>query len=207
MTDKRSFDFKRHLPSLTFVVVAVLLIGVAAGATVYAGVYDIGADAPHATPTSWAIQQLRDRSIAVRARTIAPPADLGAPERVATGAGLYAEMCSSCHLGPGLEKTEISQGLCPQAPDLSRPSGRTPSEQFWIIKHGVKMTAMPAWGRTHDDALIWDMVAFVRQLPRTAPQQYQAAIKDAPADHDATMRDMPGMAGAPTEHGEPGHKH
>lgn len=207
MTDKRTLDFKRHLPSPTFVVVAALLVGAAAGAAVYAGVYDIGADAPHAKPTFWTIQQLRDRSIAVRARTIAPPADLGDPRRVATGAGLYAEMCGGCHLGPGVEKTEISQGLYPQAPDLSRTSGRPPSEQFWVIKHGVKMTAMPAWGRTHDDGLIWDMVAFVRQLPKMSPQQYQAAIKDAPADHDTTMRDMPGMAGARTEHAEPGHKH
>ena len=193
MTDKRPLDFKRRPPGPTFVVAAVLLVGATAAAAVYAGVYDIGADAPHTKPTFWMIQQLRDRSIAVRAKNIPPPADLDDPKRIATGAGLYTEMCSGCHLGPGLEKTEISQGLYPQAPDLSRATGRTPSEQFWMIKHGVKMTAMPAWGRTHDDELIWDMVAFVRQLPRMSPQQYQATIRSAPEDHDAMMREMPGM--------------
>lgn len=62
-----------------------------------------------------------------------------------------------------------------------------------MIKHGVKMTAMPAWGRTHSDELMWDMVAFVRQMPKMTPAQYQAAIKSAPEDHDAMMRDMPNM--------------
>ena len=139
------------------------------------------------------IQNLRDRSIAVRARNIQVPADLNDPKRIATGAGLYTEMCSGCHLGPGLEKTEISQGLYPQAPELFRTLGHTPAQEFWMIKHGVKMTAMPAWGRTHSDDRMWDMVAFVRQLPSMSPEQYQAAIKSAPEDHDAMMRDMPGM--------------
>ena len=62
-----------------------------------------------------------------------------------------------------------------------------------MIKHGVKMTAMPAWGRTHSDELMWDMVAFVRKLPSLSPAQYQAIVKSAPEDHDAMMRDMPTM--------------
>ena len=192
--DSKPFDLKRHLPSAAFVVVAALIVGAAGGALLHAGVYNIGADAPHTRPVYWMIGDMRDRSIAVRARDIKIPADLGAPARIATGAGLYAEMCSGCHLAPGMEKTEISQGLYPPAPELSRGLAHTPGEEFWMIKHGIKMTAMPAWGRTHSDELIWDMVAFVRTLPTLSPAQYQAAVKSAPADHDAMMRDMPGMA-------------
>ena len=50
------------------------------------------------------------------------------------------------------------------------------------------MSAMPAWGRTHSDEMIWDMVAFVRKLPTQSPAQYQQAVKSAPEDHDAIMR-------------------
>ena len=162
---------------------------------IFMGLYDIGADAPHTPPVHWLIESLRDRSIAVRAGRVTLPADLNDPRRVATGAGLYTEMCSGCHLAPGMEKTEISQGLYPPAPELSRGLDHSAAQEFWMIKHGVKLTAMPAWGRTHSDALIWDMVAFVRKLPTMSPAQYQAAIKSAPQDHDAIMRDMPGMAG------------
>ena len=72
------------------------------------------------------------------------------------GAGEYAEMCSGCHLAPGMKRTEISQGLYPRAPELRRKTDLTPAEQFWIVKHGVKMTGMPAWGVTHDDELLWE---------------------------------------------------
>lgn len=190
---KEPFDLRQHLPSVAFVIVATFLVGGVFGVFLYTGAYNIGADAPHTKPVYRLIETLRDRSIAVRARAIAAPPDLNAPERISKGAGLYAEMCSGCHLAPGMEKTEISQGLYPAAPELSRRLAHTPQEEFWMIKHGVKLTAMPAWGRTHSDDLIWDMVAFVRTLPSLSPAQYQATVKSAPEDHEAMMKDMPGM--------------
>lgn len=190
---KEPFHLRRHLPSASFVILSLLLLGGILGVFLYTGVYNIGADAPHTRPAYRLIDILRDRSIAVRARAITAPPDLDDPKRVATGAGLYADMCTSCHLAPGMERTELSQGLYPAAPDLSRPLDHTPQEEFWIIKHGLKMTAMPAWGRTHSDDLIWDMVAFLHSLPYLSPEQYQAAVKNAPEDHEATMRNMPGM--------------
>jgi hypothetical protein len=32
---------------------------------------------------------------------------------------------------------------------------------FWVIKNGVKMTAMPAFGKTQDDQTIWKLAAFL----------------------------------------------
>ncbi len=198
MDRETRLDLQRHLPSLTFIGLAGLAIGAVTGIFVYTGVYNIGADAPHTKPVYWVIENLRDRSIAVRAKDIAVPSTLEDQKNVAVGAGLYAEMCSGCHLAPGMERTEISQGLYPQAPELRLGVDRSAAEEFWVIKHGVKMTAMPAWGRTHGDDLIWDMVGFVRKLPSLSAEQYQTLIKSAPADHDTMMRDMPGMA-KPTE--------
>ena len=194
MTDSRATRLRRHLPSGPFIAVAALVVGAIGGAVVYTGVYNIGADAPHSKPVYWLIDQLRHRSVAVRSRNIVVPANLMDVKRLQSGAGLYTEMCSGCHLGPGMEKTEISQGLYPKAPELFRAPQLSAKEQFWMIKHGVKLTAMPAWGKTHSDELIWDMVAFVRQLPKMSAAQYQAAIASAPEDHDAMMKDMPGMA-------------
>ncbi len=84
----------------------------------------------------------------------------------------------------------MSQGLYPQAPELATAQDLSAAQQFWIIKHGVKLSAMPAWGRTHPDPLIWDMVAFVRKLPAMTPAQYKATVASAPEDHDAMMKDM-----------------
>ncbi|PEQ12448.1 cytochrome C [Novosphingobium sp. PC22D] len=206
MAGLRNFDFRRHLPSTTFVGLTLLIFAGLAAIAIYLGVYNIAADAPHYRPTYWLIENLRDQSIAVRAKSIAVPKDLADPKRASAGAGLYTEMCSGCHLAPGMEKTEISQGLYPQAPELARVSDHTPAQQFWIIKHGVKLTAMPAWGKTHDDKLIWDMVAFIQQLPKLSPAQYQEMTSDAPMDHDAIMKETGDMQNTPHEEAQP-HSH
>ncbi|MGJ0559224.1 c-type cytochrome [Methylocystis sp.] len=36
------------------------------------------------------------------------------------------------------------------------------------------MTAMPAFGPTHQDEQIWNIVAFVRRLPRLSAEQFRA---------------------------------
>ena len=187
MTDGQSPGRRRHLPVL---IVALVLLAALSGLFVYSGIYDIGADAPHWRAVYGLLDELRDHSIAHHSRHISVPPDLGDAKRIQMGAGLYQEMCTSCHLGPGLERTEISQGLYPAAPELARGDDLSPAEQFWTIKHGVKLTAMPAWGKTHDDELIWDLVAFIRQLPKMTPDQYKAVVASAPADHDEMMKAM-----------------
>ena len=181
---------RRHLPSAAFVVVLLIVLAAFAGIFIYTGLYNIGADAPHSGFIYGALDELRERSVVVRSRNIIPPKDLNRPDRIATGAGLYAEMCTGCHLGPGVEKSEMSQGLYPQAPQLARGTDLTPAQQFWVIKHGIKLTAMPAWGKTHSDEMIWDMVALVQRLPKMSSQQYRAAVASAPEEHEEMMEEM-----------------
>jgi Cytochrome C oxidase, cbb3-type, subunit III len=152
----------------------------------YAGIYNIAADVPHTQPVYWLLNTLRDRSIAVRATDIVVPHDLDDPKRIASSAGQYAEMCSGCHLAPGMKRTEISRGLYPRAPEL-RKSRLTPAEQFWIVKHGVKMTGMPAWGVTHNDELCRSIPAEAAEL---TPEQYQTLVKSTPKTHDEMMQEM-----------------
>jgi mono/diheme cytochrome c family protein len=183
----RTSIISRHLPSMTFLLIVLLVVAGFVGAFIYTGVYNIGADAPHSRLVYRMLRDLRENAVASHSRGISAPRDLNDPKRIAAGAGLYDEMCTGCHLGPGLEKSEVSQGLYPPAPELANTRGRSAAEQFWIIKHGVKLSAMPAWGKTHNDQLIWDMVAFIRQLPRLSPEQYKAAVASAPADHEEMM--------------------
>ena len=196
MANGKFLDLHRHLPSTAFVLLLLLVVAAFAGIFVYAGVYDIGADAPHSRFVYMMLDKVRERAIAHHSRNIVPPADLNSTKRILAGAGLYAEMCTGCHLGPGVEKSEMSQGLYPQAPELARGNDHSPAQQFWIIKHGIKLSAMPAWGKTHSDDLIWDMVAFVRILSKLSPDQYKATLASAPEDHNEMMKDMHGMAGA-----------
>ena len=166
-------------------VAGALLVLLTAAVVIYAGLYNIAADVPHTPAVYWLLETVRDRSVAARARDIVPN-DLDNANRISKGAGQYAEMCSGCHLAPGMKRTEISRGLYPRAPELRRKTNLTPAEQFWVVKHGVKMTGMPAWGVTHDDDLLWDVVAFVRKLPELTPEQYETLVKNAPK-HEELM--------------------
>lgn len=165
--------------------VLLLLLGaIGGGLFIYSGAYDIGADAPHTPLVYGILETLRDRSVEKHAAGIQVPA-LDDPQLIADGAEHYAAMCSGCHLAPGVDDSEIRPGLYPQPPELYKQKGENPAEQFWVIKHGIKLTAMPAWGPTHDDRKIWGMVAFLQALPRLTPQQYAQMTAGAETGHEA----------------------
>jgi len=86
--------------------------------------------------------------------------------------GPYAALCVACHLAPGVTKSDIRTGLYPHPPNLAQEDTRGAQRAFWTIKHGIKMSAMPAWGKTLDDTAIWDLVAFLQKLPALSPAAY-----------------------------------
>jgi mono/diheme cytochrome c family protein/ketosteroid isomerase-like protein len=164
------------------IVVFTLLVFTLIG--VYSGVFNVAADDPHWSVTSRLIEAARDRSITSRSKDIAVPANLSDEKYVASGAGEYAEMCTGCHLAPGMQDTEMRTGLYPKPPNLAEAGARrTPAQQFWIVKHGLKMTGMPAWGLTHDDERIWSMVAFLQELPKLSPDKYKELIDAGEGGH------------------------
>lgn len=147
-----------------------------------AGGYDIGADTPHWEMTRKIMEVVRDRSIAVRANQIEVP-DLQDEQLVLKGAGQYAAMCVNCHLAPEQSDSETRRGLYPKPPNLSEQRV-DPKTAFWVIKHGLKMTGMPAWGLGHDDATIWSIVAFVTRLPGLSAEHYKDMVAKAPPDEE-----------------------
>ena len=170
---------KRHSVSLV-IVVAILAVGLSI--FVYSGVYNIGADDHHSKPVFAIFKTLRDRSIESRAAKLSVP-NLDDPGLILKGAGQYAAMCTQCHLAPGHKNSEVRVGMYPQPPDLSK--ARTdPKIAFWVIKHGIKMSAMPAWGSSHDDPTIWSIVAFLQRLPDMSSEQYKAIVAKAPPDEE-----------------------
>jgi mono/diheme cytochrome c family protein len=171
-------ETSRHVPAwgiVALTVAALAIFGGAAGvAFLMSGVYDIGADVPHTKPVFWLVDHFRDRSVDAHAAAVTPPADLADPRRIAAGAQLYDKLCTSCHLGPGVPRTDLSRGLYPKPPQLAYGTDLTPAQQFWVIKHGLKLTGMPSWGKTHKDDDVWNLVAFLKKLPDLDPEQYRA---------------------------------
>ena len=194
--------------------VLLFFVGViGAAAFVYFGVFNAAADVPHWPVVHSLMETVRQRSIAVRAKDIQVP-PLDDAKLIADGAEHYSAMCTGCHLAPGMSDSEIREGLYPQPPNLSQRSNIPPAEMFWAIKHGIKMSAMPAWGSSHDDQAIWGMVAFLQKLPDMTPEQYQAMTKSSGEGEEGHHHHHHGEgdAGAADEHthsdsGEEHHHH
>lgn len=165
---------------------AGLLAATAAG-VVHFGLVDVAADSQHSPAVFRVIEYARTQSVARQAASIAVPADLlGNAERQRRGAGNYHAMCVSCHLAPGMNDSEMRMGLYPQPPNLALaassplPAATAAARQFWVIRHGIKGSAMPAWSRGGmDDQAIWDMVAFLQRLPELSADQYAALVQSS----------------------------
>jgi len=83
-------------------------------------------------------------------------------DNLAAGAKLYRDMCARCH---GLSKDSdnaYGRSFYPPAPRLALGTSYTDSEIFWIIKHGIRNTGMPAWGRLLSDDETWQIVTVLR---------------------------------------------
>ena len=191
---------KNTLIALLGVALAVVL-GIFA--FMWLGMYNMGADSPHWKTTVAMLTMMRERSIEKHAASIQVPASLDDPAIILKGAGQYAAMCAGCHLAPGMADSEIRPGLYPQPPDLGKVRV-DPREAFWVIKHGIKMSTMPAWGFSHDDATIWSMVAFLKKLPGMTPAEYRAIVAKAPPDEDMGPMDAGTMPGGGHVHGHGG---
>lgn len=172
----------KRVDRLATALVLLAVIGIGLVLFTWSGIYNVGADDHHARIVAALMQTLRDRSIEVRSRDFRVP-DLGNQAMILKGAGHFAAMCSGCHLQPGMQDSEIRPGLYPQPPNLSQVRV-DPREAFWVVKHGIKMSAMPAWGMSHDDDAIWSMVAFLQTLPDLTPAQYKDITAKAPPDDD-----------------------
>jgi mono/diheme cytochrome c family protein len=151
---------------------AFAVVAIAGAVFIGSGAYNIGADDHHTKVVLAIIEQLRERSITARANSI-EARYIEDPQRIAVGARTYAALCVGCHLAPGVTKSEIRAGLYPHPPNLAQEELQQAQRAFWIIKHGIKMSAMPAWGKTLDDDIIWEVVAFVRRMPDMTPENYQ----------------------------------
>lgn len=180
---------------------------IAVSAILWSGIVSVAADEPHGRLLHRLLEIGRERAVAARAAAVSVPA-LDRPELVIQGAGNYAAMCEGCHLRPGLGDSELRRGLYPQPPELAMRAASDPARDFWVIKHGLKATGMPAWGRSMDDESIWGIVAFLRTLPARSAAEYQAAVESSSGHFhgvgNATAPDHAGHDDSPAGHAEKG---
>jgi cytochrome c len=119
-------------------------------------------------------RRLRNMSVPREHRKAKNPVPIS-PEVLERARAHFADHCASCHGNDGRGKTKLGQNLYPKAPDMwlddsqSLPDGHL----FAIIKNGVRLTGMAAWGEDtpKDDQVTWELVHFIRHLPKITPAE------------------------------------
>ena len=184
-------------------VVAVLVVlALAALAFISSGVYDVAASTPDSGMIAWALKRTQHNSVERRSEGIQVPR-LDDPDMIKRGLIHYYEMCAVCHGAPGVKPSEIAQGLNPYPPELAeKAKPDEAAEWFWIVKHGIKMTGMPGFGVTHLDQEIWAIIAFLQQMPKLSPEEYQKMVQEVGLEEALTP-----MTSESPEHEEHEHTH
>jgi len=156
-------------------VILTVLVLVAIGGFVFAtGRYNVAATAPPDLTDKiapWVLEKALER----RSREVTDPIakDPGAVKR---GMTHYRENCLPCHGAPGVDPAEYQEGMNPTPPGIDADAVQhdTDAELFWVIKNGIRMTGMPAFGVNHKDEEIRDIVAFVRHVRQLTDAERQA---------------------------------
>jgi len=92
----------------------------------------------------------------------------------------YHEMCRLCHGAPSYAPEEFSKGLYPAPPNMTSghiQNDLSDAEIYWIVKHGIKMTGMPAFGPTHKEDVLWGLVALAKEMPQMDPEHYRRQVE------------------------------
>lgn len=106
--------------------------------------------------------------------------DLTDPGLIRLGAGHYANTCASCHGAPGMGQSPLALMMRPSPQHLPSVVGQfTDPELYWILREGVRFSAMPAWPSETNHDEIWAVVAFLRQLPGMTADQF-AVLRTGP---------------------------
>lgn len=159
------------------VVGALVLLALASCAGVllvaWLGLYNVAASAGHWPIVEAFLRFGMENSVKARASDTPPP-KLDDIDLIRLGAGHFHGGCAYCHGAPGSPIGSVAGSMLPPPPDLSRRTNRwNDQELFWIVKHGIKYTGMPAWPVLERDDEVWAMVAFVRALPKLDEASYR----------------------------------
>jgi mono/diheme cytochrome c family protein len=160
-----SLNSRRAFATRTICTALLLLVLLGVGASVWAfsGFVGVAATDKDNALVAWFLHTTYQRSLDRQSSAITVPDDLVNDVNVRAGAHLYAQHCVYCHGAPGVRLDPIGAGISPRAPDLlaaKRHNG--PQSTFWVMRHGVKMTAMAAFGKSLDDSQLWQLAAFLR---------------------------------------------
>ena len=163
--------------------IAAFLLVIAVGGFLFvaSGIMPIKASSGHWAITAWFLNFAMRRSVITHSLGMNAP-KLDDAGLVAKGATHYEFGCRPCHGGPHLPQPVIAGHMTPHPPHLPPEIPKWQSEQlFYIVKHGVKFTGMPAWPAQQRNDEVWAVVAFLLKVPNLSADEYHKVARSLKA--------------------------
>jgi thiosulfate dehydrogenase len=134
------------------------------------GLVPANADAQPSAFERWAARLSLNATVKREAAALTDPL---APDDATLRAGLklYGSNCMVCHGAADGKPSNVAIGLYQHAPQLGKhgveddPEGET----YWKVKHGIRLTGMPAFGMTLTQTQLWQVVTFLKHMDSLPP--------------------------------------
>jgi mono/diheme cytochrome c family protein len=150
------------------------IIAAGAYAYLYLGLADVRSDQPASQLENSIISTAVHASIrrsAPELRSPVPPTDVN----LITGGRMYVEQCARCHGASGGEQNGDAA-----LPLHAMATQFTESQIFWVAKHGIRWTNMPADTQNDSDEELWALAGYIKRTNRL-PQHVKDELAKASA--------------------------
>ena len=155
-------------------IVAGALVGFLA---VHSGAIPANADGKPGGLELWAANTSLGATLSREAPKTANPVAL-TDDNLAEGARLYGQHCAICHgtAAGDASASPVAKGEYPAPPQFGTEGVEDDAEgvSFWKVKHGIRLTGMPAWGGALSDQQIWTLALFLKHMDKLPPGPQQA---------------------------------
>jgi mono/diheme cytochrome c family protein len=157
---------KKVLLGAVLILVILLL---AALAVTRLGLIPVSADGAHSRLEARIMPAVLHASIVRHASGETNPLPLN-EDNLKAGVDTYKTMCARCHSTPEGQASIYGQSFYPAAPKLPEGMSQyTDAQLFWLIKHGIRNTGMPAWSGMLSDEEIWQIVSLLKNSQDLPP--------------------------------------
>ncbi len=166
---------------LNGVIFTLAFIFGAAVVAVYAGIMPAGADSKPFPGEKWAAGKSLHATLVRESKGVTNPLQ-ATDDNLLAGIKSYGQNCSICHGASDKKASTLAKGFYIEAPLLAKdgveddPDGVT----FWKLKHGIRFSAMPAFGANLSDDKLWELALFLKHMDKLSPAA-DAAWKKLPS--------------------------
>jgi thiosulfate dehydrogenase len=162
------------------IVLSVVIALIGAYLLVRSGFIPANADAIPGSLETWMARTSLDATLGREAPAGQNPVEL-TDQNLLNGVHLFAQNCAVCHgsATSAASPSPIAKGLYQKPPQLATKGVEDDPEgvSFWKIKHGIRLTGMPAFGYSLSDQEIWTLALFLKHMDKLPDPVQQAWLQ------------------------------